>query len=169
MIRKATYDDLESIERLFLSVTSSESMTSFCGWEKGIYPTRQTAISALERGDLFAYFYENEALGCAVINQIQAEEYKSINWEIVARDREIISIHTLCVAPKATGRGIARAMLSFANSYGKSLGAIAIRLDTSKSNLPAQSLYKSFGFEERGETHLCNSSRLYLCLEAPIK
>ncbi|MFR0575153.1 hypothetical protein ACLUWS_07955 [Bifidobacterium boum] len=69
------------------------------GWIRNIYPTRKTAEDALERKDLFIMEDEGKIVAVAIINQIQADEYKYATWKHSAKDNEIMVLHGLAVDP----------------------------------------------------------------------
>lgn len=168
MIRKANFNDLDKIEALFDEVTENEAKKGNCGWKKGVYPTRTTAEDALKRDDLFIGVIDDEVVSCCALNQLQAEEYKNISWKTKAEEREILVVHTLCVSPRFLGKGLAKELLSFAESYGKNLSCKVIRLDTFEGNSPAFSLYKNCGFELMGKTAMQEIGKNFLCLEKPL-
>ena len=53
-IRKAVKADLDGIAEIYEHIhTEEESGRACIGWIRGVYPERQTAEAALDRGDLF--------------------------------------------------------------------------------------------------------------------
>ena len=55
MIRKAVLADLKKMRQFYDKVTGLEKNKSFCGCEKGVYPTEETALFAIEKGELFLF------------------------------------------------------------------------------------------------------------------
>ena len=54
MIRKATEADLNGVLRLYDEMHDAQEAGLICtNWKRGIYPSRVTAIAALERNNLF--------------------------------------------------------------------------------------------------------------------
>ena len=54
MIRKATPDDIDQIEKIYTAIhDAEESGTLTIGWLRGVYPVRQTAVDGIARGDMF--------------------------------------------------------------------------------------------------------------------
>ena len=53
MIRKASKKDIPDIVKIYEKVISSKN--NLTGWLLGIYPVENTALSALEKGELFVY------------------------------------------------------------------------------------------------------------------
>lgn len=72
IIRKATIDDISDIARIYDSILEQEEQGIVTtGWIKGIYPTRQTALTALEADDLFVMLQDGKVVASARINQTQ--------------------------------------------------------------------------------------------------
>ena len=83
LIRKATGNDLSSIETIYNKIHDAEAAgLQTTGWIRGVYPVRQTAEAALQRDNL--YVLEENGIG--------EEEKKSV---IMVGDRkhDIIGAH----------------------------------------------------------------------------
>ena len=53
-IRKAARADLDAVCRIYDQIhTAEERGEATIGWQRGVYPERETAEAALARGDLF--------------------------------------------------------------------------------------------------------------------
>ena len=66
-IRKATTSDIDAINKIYENIhTAEESANAFVGWVRGVYPTKNTAQEALQRGDLFAEEYNGQIVGTAI-------------------------------------------------------------------------------------------------------
>lgn len=61
-------------------------------------------------------------------------------------------LNDLFVAASARRSGIARLLLSAADQHARETGAIGIQLETQHTNVGAQALYKSFGYEQANDT-----------------
>lgn len=72
LIRKAEKSDIDQIEEIYNKIhTEEEAGEATIGWERGVYPTRATAVEALNCGDLFVL--EDSAgkvVAAARINQV---------------------------------------------------------------------------------------------------
>ena len=54
MFRQATLSDLEQIAAIYDHIhTEEEAGRATVGWVRGVYPTRQTALDAIQAGDMF--------------------------------------------------------------------------------------------------------------------
>ncbi len=67
-----------------------------------------------------------------------------IGFTYAANEAHIL---TFAVHPKFRRRGVGAQLMEYTLDLAKSLGAEKITLDVRVSNLPAQSLYKKFGFK----------------------
>ncbi|MEK9560100.1 MAG: GNAT family N-acetyltransferase, partial [Flavobacteriaceae bacterium] len=55
--------------------------------------------------------------------------------------------------PKHQGKGHARALLDFAETQLKELGAVSVRLDTFSKNLRNNKLYEARGYRRLGDVY----------------
>lgn len=147
MIRKATSNDIKSIAELYDRVIDFQAANGgYMSWIKNIYPTEKTAADALLLDTLYVYDSYGKVAGSVILDCIQPEDYKALNWRTVNDEREAIVVHTLCVDPEYMGIGIATEMLSFAKKLAKDLNCASIRLATNSKNLGAVNLYEKNGF-----------------------
>ena len=151
MIRKATTNDINAIEALYNEhFNHEESVKSWSNWERGVYPTRATAEKTVALGTMYVLEEHNTLCSAMILNDLQGDFYREINWFYPAKDHEVRVIHTLCVAPSQYGKGYAGQMLAFAKKQAKAEGCKVIRMDTFSGNEPAKALYKKHGFRIAG-------------------
>ena len=67
------------------------------GWQRGVYPVRATAETAVSLGDLFVLEDGGKILAAGRINQQQVPEYADADWFCKAADKEGWGLHTLVV------------------------------------------------------------------------
>ncbi len=152
MIRKAKREDLDAIAWIYSHIHDEEEAGDVTiGWVRGVYPERETAAAALERGDLFVQENEEGVLvGTAIINQIQVPEYALGNWRYEPNNKNICVLHTLVIDPFAKGRGYGREFVNYYEDFAKSAGCTCLRMDTNARNTNARRFYERLGYEERG-------------------
>ena len=151
MIRRAEQNDIDAIAGIYRHIHEKEKQNLLTtGWIADVYPVRETAQVALERGDLFVYEEEGSVLGAAIINHVQVDVYAEGNWRRKADDREVMVLHTLVVEPSAGHRGIGRKFVDFYESFARENGCPELRMDTNEINVVARSFYKKLGFAEVG-------------------
>lgn len=172
--RKAVAEDVDGIEVIYDKVlTLEEEGRASIGWQRGVYPTRETARMAMRRDDLFVCEDEKTGriLATAIINHMQMDSYADVEWRVEATGDEVMVLHTLVVDPDASGRGIGSGFVKFYERYAKSEGCKDLRMDTQAKNHAARQLYKGLGYEEIGTT-LCEFNGIpgitLVLLEKPL-
>lgn len=151
MIRKAVAADLDAVDRLYNELhDAKEAGIIPVIWQRGIYPSRETALEALDREDLYVLEKDGRIIGSAVINQIQDEVYAGAPWLYDVPDEQVCVLHTLMISPAEFGRGYARAFLEFYESFAAEHGCTELRIDTNDRNLPAQAMYLRHGYQKIG-------------------
>lgn len=154
MIRIATAADLSQVAAIYDEILTHEEQTqSFTNWVRGVYPTIDTARNALEQGWLYVLEEAGEVSACAILNHVQLPEYADIPWQFPGEGDGVLVIHTLCVPPSRSGRGLARQFVGFAEDLAARQGCTALRLDTYEGNIPAASLYTKLGWRYAGSAH----------------
>ena len=78
---------------------------SYTNWQRGKYPTIDTARQAQEAGTLYVGEEDGVLWGVVNLNGLQLPEYDAIPWSIPAARDEVGVIHTLCIRPSCHGRG----------------------------------------------------------------
>ena len=151
MFRKAVLSDLDAIARIYDAIhTCEEQGQSHTGWQRAVYPTRETARAAILADDVFVMEEGGRVVASARINHIQVEEYKLVKWSKEAKDREVMVLHTLAVDPAEAGKGYGTAFVRFYEDYARENGCPHLRMDTNEINTRARALYKRLGYAERG-------------------
>lgn len=154
MIRLAKESDIQAIAAIYGEILDEEDKRpqSYTNWQRGKYPTADTARRALDEGTLWVAEEGGDLYGCFVLNGEQLPEYDKIPWTFAARREEVMVIHTLVVSPRWTGRGKARALVTFCEEESRRQGAKVIRLDTYEGNAPANAMYPKLGYRFAGVT-----------------
>lgn len=151
MIRLAAAADLPSIEGIYNTILDREEAGPvYTNWQRGKYPTLETARQVLEAGTLYVGEDGGMVWGAVNLNGIQLPEYDLIPWKISAEREQVGVIHTLSIHPAMSGRGYARQMMAFCEEESRRQGKTVIRLDTWEGNLPANRLYPSLGYSFAG-------------------
>lgn len=153
MIRKATLADLDAIERIYDAIHDQEEAGEVTiGWQRGVYPTRKTALAAIEQADdmyvMTADDDESQIAAAARINQEQVPEYADADWEHDAPAEKVMVLHTLVVDPGSGGRGYGKRFVAFYEELAAQNGCPYLRMDTNERNSRARALYKKLGFAE---------------------
>ena len=153
MIRFAKEIDLPAVAAIYEAILDQEDATGshYTGWQRGAYPTADTARSIFEAGTLYVGVDEDGTVwGSMNLNGNQLPEYKNGSWATPANDDQVAVIHTLTIDPARAGQGLARKMVAFAEDTARSQGKIVLRLDTGVNNSPTNHLYPALGYRFAG-------------------
>ena len=149
MIRKATFNDLDAVERLYNETHDAEEAGIITtGWKRTVYPVRATAQAALERDDLFVMEADGRIIGSGIINQIQVDVYEGAPWKYPVPDDQVCVLHTMMISPAEFGKGYAREFLQFYEEYALKHGCTELRIDTNARNKAARAMYRKHGYSE---------------------
>lgn len=149
LIRKAYIEDLDAITEIYNHIHDFEEAGKVeIGWNRKIYPTRETAIEALSRRDLFVLEDQDTIVATAIINQNQVDTYQKGHWQYIANDDEVMVLHTLVVDPYISHRGYGKTFVSYYENYALHYGAPYLRMDTNAHNQRARAMYKKLGYQE---------------------
>ena len=151
MIRKAVEADLAAVAAIYDKLhTEEEAGRATIGWIRGVYPTEDTARTALDRGDLFVQEDGGKIVGAAIINQTQVDAYCGGTWQYDAEDWEVMVLHTLVIDPDTAGRGFGKQFVAFYEDYARKNGCKVLRMDTNCRNARARAMYGRLGYREAG-------------------
>ncbi len=149
VFRKAIENDIDAITSIYEEVHEEiENGKIWIGWIKGVYPTRDTVIAAIERDDLFVLEENNHLIGVGIINQQQVDVYRETDWKYVAPDENVMVLHTLAISPKVGRKGYGIKFVYYYEKYAKDQGCDYLRMDTNERNVNARALYKKLGYNE---------------------
>ncbi len=155
MIRLANRQDLTAVAAIYEEILDQEDQrpVSFTNWQRGKYPTIDTARAALAEGTLWVMEEDGQICGSANLNRIQLPEYDNIPWSFSADREQVAVIHTLVISPRFAGRGLARKFVAFCEEEGRRQGCTVMRLDTYVENHPAKAMYPKLGYRMAGVAH----------------
>ena len=153
VFRKALHGDIADCVHIYDRIIEEQDKGGFVvGWVHGIYPTAETAETALKNDELFVCEYNGKVVASGIINKTQVDIYAAIPWRETAdaRDDEVCVLHTLTVSPDITVRGCGSAFVNFYENYAAAHGCRNLRIDTNVKNTRARKLYAKLGFREAG-------------------
>ena len=149
IIRKAEARDLDAIESIYNKILLKEEEGEVTtGWERGIYPRRETAEAALKREDMFVIEDDGAFVGAGIINKEQVDVYAKAKWKYSAENSEVMVLHTLVIDPDKSGMGYGKRFVDFYEDFARENGCKYLRMDTNEKNKAARSLYTKLGFNE---------------------
>lgn len=154
--RLATHADIPAICAIYDKIMTDENKVCFVGWRRGIYPTIDTAQTAIDLGDMYVQCTDDGRVTAAArLNHYQDDFYTDGYWTTTAAataPEDVLVIHTLVVDHTLGLKGLGKAFVSFYQEEAIRRGCHFLRLDTSVGNTPARRLYTACGFNEAGTT-----------------
>ena len=149
IIRKANVEDVCEISKIYDSIHDEEEAGRIAiGWERGVYPTSDTAKASIEAGTMFVMEDNGNIVAAAKIDRNQVDAYADGSWEYEADDSQVMVLHTLVVDPARSGRGYGKEFVRFYEEYALEQGCPYMRMDTNERNLRARAMYKTLGYKE---------------------
>ena len=147
MIRKATLNDIEAISDLYdIAIDYEDSHVKYTSWQKGIYPTADTARFGVKCDSLYVFEDGGKILASVILDTSQPPEYRNVSWSVKSGVHGALVIHTLCVHPECVGLGIGSKIVDFAKELASELNCSTIRLNTTSTNTLAYHFYEKNGF-----------------------
>ena len=131
VFRKATSDDKEAIEGLFV-----EMLQSICQKEE---------IEGYEKGYLDRFFLDLEDRIVVAVLDHTVIGYISI--EVKRQDVQYVYIDDFCVKKEYRGLGIGTRLLRICEEYCHDLGLFRLCLHVERNNVSAQHLYCKNGYD----------------------
>lgn len=151
MIRKATEKDIKAIAKIYEDIHTEEEKGALCiGWQRGVYPTEQTAADSVAKGDMFVCERDGHVVAAAKINKEQVDVYADGDWEFPADNDKVMVLHTLVVSPAVQTSGIGKEFVKFYEEYALAEGCPYLRMDTNECNKRARAFYEKTGYKEIG-------------------
>ena len=155
MIRKGTLTDISKIIEVTKACAKYMIGKNIYQWNE-FYPSKTAFQKDVERKELYVLVIENKVLGCITISTFMDEEYIPIFW--LTPNKDNIYIHRLAVHPNLQGKGYAKQLMEFAESYARQNKYLSIRLDTFSQNKRNQKFYELRGYKKLGDIHFPKQS-----------
>ena len=157
MIRKAHARDIDRVAEIYEAIHASEERGELTvGWARGVYPVRETARAAVERGDLFVSERAGSVEAAAILNQVQVPEYAQCTWKYPALPEQVMVLHTLVVDPHCGGRGYGTAFVAFYEEYARAHPRLRVPAHGYAGDQPGRAAaVRRFGLSGAGHRALC--------------
>jgi len=158
----ATKEEFDSVIAFYDDVMErTPNVYQYALWQKGKHPTADGLKAYIEEGSLYLYKEDGQIVGAMAFPMYQGKDYHPVQWALPLKDNEVAVIHIFAINPDWQGKGIGRQMVKAAIELAREKGRTTIRLETLAANLPAQRLYKSLGFQFRGQQHLLAENTIW--------
>lgn len=154
-IEKGRKEDIDEIEKMYDELNDYlADNTNYPGWKKGVYPVRQTAVSAILEENLYVARKEGRIVGSVILNHKPEAAYAEARWGIEIDYEKVFVLKTFVVHPQYFKQGLGKGLLDYIHNLAIKKNMKAIRLDVYESNIPAINLYEKNGFRYVGTVDL---------------
>jgi len=162
IIRKASQRDYPAMVALLRQCAADMQASGNDQWDSE-YPPAEKVASDIARGTAWVCEQDGEVCGMFAMDDDQPPEYASVQWRL--RARRVAVIHRLAVRPAHHRRGIASAMMDFAEHQAAARGCDVMRLDTYSRNTRSMPLFPSRGYSRVGQVHFRDKPAQFYCFE----
>jgi ribosomal protein S18 acetylase RimI-like enzyme len=138
--------DLDELVQLYRQCAYSMNADGLFNWSEN-YPGPSVIKKDINNHQLYAY-KDPSIQGAFSLCFSQPEYYKNIKWSIP--DKEFLVIRRLAVHPRAQGKGIAKELVEYSETYANNYKFSSIRLDVYSLSTIAVKLYKKCGYQIKG-------------------
>ena len=150
--RFAVSDDISEINKITEQAKSQLRMLNTDQWQKG-YPSEEVWREDIKNNMAYVAVENGSILGVFAFQTTDDVSYGEIEGEWLT-DTPYASIHRVCVADRAKGKGVAGEIFRHGFIMAKALGFKSVRIDTHQDNVPMQRALIKSGFRKCGKITL---------------
>ena len=147
-IKTCSLAQFGEIEVLYRTCGIDMLKKGFDNWGD-FYPPKEVIEEDLKNETIWGLFVDEELAGVIVLNAIQPTQFETINWAYNLP--LVLVVHRLAIAVNQQGKGYAKQLMKFAESYGLQEGYGAIRLDAYSINENLLKFYERLGYQRTKE------------------
>ena len=140
-------EDFDAVKELYIDVISNTPrIGQYARWVYGQHPDDALLRWYMERGEMYVLTDGNRNAGAVAVVMHQDHDYETVPWTKALANDQVAALHMLAVSPDYRGKSVGKTIVEKAAEAALANGKKALRLDTLKTNLPAQRLYQRTGF-----------------------
>ena len=149
IIRRATYNDIDSILSIVRSAQLSLAELCIDQWQDG-YPSEAIIRDDIANGVGYVATEGVAILGYEAIVLSGEEAYRQIADDKWHTPNDYVVVHRLCVLRGSLRRGVAIELMRYAANVAREHDIVSFRVDTHKGNIRMLSLLDMLSFEHVG-------------------
>lgn len=148
----ASYEHIDRMCEITEQAKSQLRRLGLDQWQKG-YPSREVWMQDIEDKCTYLAMENGEILGMFAFQVTPDVSYKEIDGKWLT-DVPYASMHRVCVADEAKGKGVAGQMFRHGFQMAEEAGFSSVRIDTHPGNMPMQRALTKAGFIPCGNIRL---------------
>jgi ribosomal protein S18 acetylase RimI-like enzyme len=129
-------------------------------WDE-VYPSPATIGQDIEAASLHVLRIDGDIAGCMTLDEKKDPLWKSMDWRAVTG--AVAAVHRVMVHPTQQGRGLAKQLMTHAESLARERRYAAIHLDAFSLNPTALALYDRLGYRRTGTAMMRKGP--FICFE----
>lgn len=155
MIQRAKISEIHEILAMTKACAAHMAENEIFQWNDD-YPSEHAFKNDITRKELYTFKIDTQIIGSIVISTKMDEEYLPVTW--LTPNKNNIYIHRLAVLPSFQGKGFARNLMDYAETYAQQNSYASIRLDTFSKNKRNQKFYETRGYQRLGDIYFPKQS-----------
>ncbi|TRO67440.1 GNAT family N-acetyltransferase [Christiangramia sabulilitoris] len=155
MIRKAAKKELPNIKLLTEACAEAMINKGIFQWNQH-YPSLERLREDIRKDELYVLLTGQKIVGIIVITPDKDKEYEHVDWR--SKTENSLYIHRLATHPDHWGKGYARKLMDFAETYARTHNFESVRLDTFSRNSRNQRFYEDRGYQRLGNIYFPKQS-----------
>lgn len=144
-IRPAQSNDIERIMEIVRDAQRWFALQHIDQWQDG-YPTVEIFLRDITRGECYVVLSRQQVIAVGVISFAGEPTYSKIYDGKWINDEEYVVVHRIAVDTNHKGRGVAGAILLYAERLAAERGVKSFRIDTHRDNQPMRHVITKQGF-----------------------
>jgi len=164
-IQIATIADATSTYQLYDEARAELRVKHIFQWPDH-YPSEEIVREDIERRELYLLWLDDEIAGAICLNNRQDEQYATVDWALDGA--KVLVVHRLVVAPGLQGKGLAQALMTFAERLAEKEAYSSIRLDAFTGHERVRRFYETRGYQIAGQVFFPHRDMPFWCFERPV-
>ncbi len=146
-IKSVEIDETATVLAIYRSCVCQHQKEGFNQWDS-TYPNLETITLDIQNNWLFGGYINNKLVAVISITEDEPVDYASVEW--TDKKGKYYIIHRLCIVEQYLRKGIAKALMLFAEQYTINNHRSSIRLDTYSLNKGALAFYQALNYQKVG-------------------
>lgn len=151
VIRKTEERDVDRITDIFEEARGTIAALGIDQWQNG-YPSREVVVGDVESGISYCIEEDGEVRAtfvCLLSGEPTYDKIYDGHW-LSGDGCDYLAIHRVAISVDSRGRGIASAMIAYAESLALRRGKGSLRIDTHRGNVVMRRMLEKNGFSHCG-------------------